>query len=185
MALLKKSREGAVRYFVVDKFGEEHYETVTLNWFAIQGRSGSIETVEESTWDVVKEYPNPTKPIGKLWTNIEGNLKLSGGDNEEEERIDEKKKNESRIKLVKVLIRREPKQRLRIDQAMTSNMTRWRVGLWPAMLAELCAEQVIGVWAQAQYWSAHVGHGSVRTPHMRMRVMEEVQYLLCSSRKQS
>ncbi|CAH7683569.1 hypothetical protein PPACK8108_LOCUS17192 [Phakopsora pachyrhizi] len=163
MALLKKSREGA--------FGEEHYETAD--------GARSIETVEESTWDVVKEYPNPTKPIGKLWTNIEGNLKLSGGDNEEEERIDEK------IKLVKVLIRREPKQRLRIDQAMTSNMTRWRVGLWPAMLAELCAEQVIGVWAQAQYWSAHVGHGSVRTPHMRMRVMEEVQYLLCSSRKQS
>ncbi|KAI8459574.1 hypothetical protein BY996DRAFT_6547198 [Phakopsora pachyrhizi] len=59
----------AVRHFVVDKFRGECYETVkiqrevALNQFAIKGRSGSIEAVDE---------------IQIQETDIEGNLNLSG-----------------------------------------------------------------------------------------------------------
>ncbi|KAI8449642.1 hypothetical protein BY996DRAFT_6546352 [Phakopsora pachyrhizi] len=68
----------ALRYFVVDmveapsKFRRECYETVkiqrevTLNQSAIKGRSGSIEAVNESTCNIVKEYLDPSKPIGNL-----------------------------------------------------------------------------------------------------------------------
>ncbi|CAH7684554.1 hypothetical protein BY996DRAFT_6456343 [Phakopsora pachyrhizi] len=45
---------------------------------------------------------------------------------------------------------------------------------------DLCAVQVIGALAQAE---THGGDGAARTPHIRMRVMEEAQNLLCSSRR--
>ncbi|KAI8449579.1 hypothetical protein BY996DRAFT_6504788 [Phakopsora pachyrhizi] len=57
--------KAAVRYFVVDKFGEEYYETMKIQREVDGARS--IEMVEESIWDIVKEYLDPTKPIGKLW----------------------------------------------------------------------------------------------------------------------
>ncbi|CAH7668827.1 hypothetical protein PPACK8108_LOCUS3384 [Phakopsora pachyrhizi] len=34
-------------------------------------------------------------------------------------------------------------------------------------------------------FGVYEGHESVRTPHMRMRVMEEAQHLLCTIRRQS
>ncbi|CAH7685969.1 thymidylate kinase [Phakopsora pachyrhizi] len=35
-------------------------------WVEVDG-TGSIETVEERIWDVVKDYLNPTQPVGNLW----------------------------------------------------------------------------------------------------------------------
>ncbi|KAI8452900.1 hypothetical protein BY996DRAFT_6553462 [Phakopsora pachyrhizi] len=76
--LLSKSNASTKWYFVVDKveaprkFRGECYETVkiqrevTLNQSAIKGRSGSIEAVNESTCNIVKEYLDPSKPIGNL-----------------------------------------------------------------------------------------------------------------------